>query len=432
MVFLIIFGLRIVAIYVLDSPERISVRPWFRTILLAMSLCITDSGWLKDDEYPIESRNAFKCLAVLTTLENSMSIIYAAFLTVSTGLSSKPSLCLVIATFILMWLRWLLLYRWLLPVVYPELMHDESEEEIVLSEKSDIELINALSSNKSGDNKPVIHSTSPPKSSKRMSMFISNTKEENNVPLSVGWKPSKSKKFYDLRRKQAKEKKQNQTQTQTQNVVPINTDTSKSKIKKNPSRRGSVIAGVGKIALQSVVEQDSDDEDLVAKVVVTEIENSTIESSVDLGTDEVNSSKTFENPIAIANKSIEIPEVESTVNKLLYVGILDKSGPSNMIWYPWQTRLVVMTTEVLEYYSIPYLAVDENADHGSKGFKTNSVVVNKSNRMDTNKSLAYLDLDSMRTVAQVNSVRNDGGLQALLGFLSERDYKKKVSFSVSV
>lgn len=85
-VFLIVYLSRLILLYVLDSQERIMQRPFFRSVLLALSLSITDSAWKKDEEYPIESKNALMVMCMLTTIENGISVLYSAFLTASVSI----------------------------------------------------------------------------------------------------------------------------------------------------------------------------------------------------------------------------------------------------------------------------------------------------------------------------------------------------------
>lgn len=81
LVFIVVMLLRIAALRTFDTAERIRSRGPLRTILEGLALSVTDLAWKKDEENPADSLKMLNYIVVITTLENTFGILWAAFLT---------------------------------------------------------------------------------------------------------------------------------------------------------------------------------------------------------------------------------------------------------------------------------------------------------------------------------------------------------------
>jgi len=400
-VFLTIYMVRIIAIFTLDSRARIMARPWFRVILLGMQLCVTDSSWTKDEEFPVESFNAYQCLAVLTTLENAFAVMYAAFLTVEAGIPSHVGLGIFLVVCCAILLRWALLFKWFMPVHYPELMNynqdDDADEEYAVSEKNDLEMIRMLTGGLKGTGGGNSGSGSPETMRKLKRLSSDEREEKEPKPLvaspakrgKLAWQPSRQG-FHDLRKKLNARKLQRKSSAGEEIVAASD----------------GAGAGVGAGAGDAISRADS-------KEASTKDSNIIAEGAEEEG-----------------EQSEE--EQEDGPERLLYVGMTEKSGPSSMIWYPWLARLMVITTENIYYLSVPYVEAD-GAHSTSKGFNTSVSAFGggKKNKRASAVSTKFQDLIN-RDLNEMAELQNsytsypDGGFAMLINIFENNGYKQKV------
>ena len=98
---------------------------------------------------------------------------------------------------------------------------------------------------------------------------------------------------------------------------------------------------------------------------------------------------------------------EGDAGRLLYVGIFEKSGPT--IFSAWVGRVVVITSERIEYLTVPYLLKDASA----KGIAAHRTKIDR-------------DMSSMRDIIRESESLADGGYKQLDRFMTTRDYIRKV------
>lgn len=427
-VFLVVFGTRICCIYMLDCADRATTRPWFRTLVLALSLCVTDSAWVKEEEYPIESRNGFRVLATLTTVENIVFISYSLNVCLEEGsLPNIISVPLFGACMTAIMVRWLLIDYWLLPIHYPELQdnndadEDTTDEDRVVSHKNDMEMIRLLAQTESGD-----PSQKKQGVNRRLSSLLNDQGKFSNLfssstaaaPIKIGWQPSRKKGFYDMRRKQQDASeggrmggimKTIQNSTRNFRMAMEGEKGEESKVEKMTA-----------VAEGNENEPDSDDEYEVA------------ESDAALGRtrtqsgNSVGSRKTPESPETISTKPVHNPNVD----RLLHIGVLEKSGPSTMIWYPWLSRLVMFTTKSVKYFSIPYVEHSEGRKGArksvSKGFKApQSARGSISSEEMRVQGLINSDIEELLEFRMSMMQLNDCGLVMVGRILHDKGYKLK-------
>ncbi len=75
-IFVSIFLIRFFAVITFHKRERESL---YNKFVCALSLCISDSAWIKNSESPWQSRNVFVTLSLITTIENIGSLFIAAY-----------------------------------------------------------------------------------------------------------------------------------------------------------------------------------------------------------------------------------------------------------------------------------------------------------------------------------------------------------------
>lgn len=421
-VFLTIYFIRIGAIFTLDSNARIAARPWFRVVLLGMQLCVTDSSWTKDEEFPVESFNAYKTLAVLTTLENAFAVMYAAFLTVNeTGIPRHVGLGIFLVVCSAIMLRWLLLFYWFKPVHYPELMsynedEEADEEEYAVSEKNDLEMIRMLTGGGGGGGSGLKGSSGSPDTMKKMKRVNSDECEAGAVSATGGaggadgkpsrrgklaWQPSR-KGFHDLRKKMnarlSQEAKQKRKSSEMEGTATKVTD--------SPESKRPVTA------------------------TETETETPAKEGAGPLSV-QIEGQEETQQQLQLQGSENEDEDEDDGLEKLLYLGLTEKSGPSSMIWYPWLARLMVISTENVYYFSVPYLEAD-GAHSTSVGFKTPTTA--SLGRQPKHRSSAVShkiqdlikrDLSEIDDMLITYESYPDGGFAMIMDYFETQGYKQK-------
>lgn len=345
---------------------------------------------------------------------------------------------------------------------YPELMSYNDHESHSNIEKSEADMAKRLQNSepetKHDERRASMFGVSG--STRRFSVFGTGTAETTAPPRRLGWQPAKTKSFYDLRRK---------NQMGKQRSMMFWGTGASSKALAKEKKRPSVVNGTGEIS-EAVADHDSDDEKDEEIAESTTPEPQLHDTSITLaslpetempvvthrpGFHQVPTEERKSGDIEMGalypetttivhsetNKTLSDHEVDDMIRRchrvvgsgrLLYVGVLEKSGPSTMIWYPWLTRLVVINTKTIDYYSIPYLdradsAVSSNSR--SRGFHTSALnsVQSPANQIDKVK-YEFLKTDLERFAQwMTNDVSTlDGGGGRVQRYLVDKGYKLKV------
>ena len=109
--------------------------------------------------------------------------------------------------------------------------------------------------------------------------------------------------------------------------------------------------------------------------------------------------------------------------RLLHIGILDKTGSTSLLWEAWLTRLILITTKGIEYYTIPHI------EHSKQG-SSSKVGLEALAEVDRNKVMEdYNECSEMRT-AMIKYP--ESGFQLVESFLRERHYTMKVNINVYI
>ena len=138
------------------------------------------------------------------------------------------------------------------------------------------------------------------------------------------------------------------------------------------------------------------------------------------------SMKKLDSPEQIPIKPIHSVNIE----RLLHIGILEKSGPTSMIWYPWLARLVMFTTKGVQYFSIPYVELSDvkkgNKSSVSKGFKSPQSARGSVTSVEVKvQNLIKSDIDELLEFRMSMMQLSDCGLGMVGRILHDKGYKLK-------
>ena len=122
-----LFGFRLLLLYCFDSHAFF--RPLVNNLIRAVSLVVSDSAWQKDESRRRETQTRWLALMALTTLENVVGAGYVAFMVDDSAMSYHASSMIFMAVVLMMLVRLVLVFHWLLPVHFPEFYDVHSAEE---------------------------------------------------------------------------------------------------------------------------------------------------------------------------------------------------------------------------------------------------------------------------------------------------------------